>query len=87
MASRSVGVGWFLVGFLAGVGATLAAIILATRPQPPHVALPAPAPPAAAVVTYHAPPRAGARDRSPPPRPEQQEPGQRPASAGVGWRR
>lgn len=55
MASRSVGVGWFVVGFLAGVGATLAAIIFATRPQPMHVALPAPVAPASAVVTYHAP--------------------------------
>ncbi len=55
MASRSVGVGWFFVGFLAGVGATLAVIIFATRPQPTRVALPAPQPQAAAVVTYHAP--------------------------------
>lgn len=59
MASRSVSVGWFFVGFLAGVGATLAGIIFATRPQPAHIALPAaPAPAAAAgkaIVTYHAP--------------------------------
>ena len=55
MASRTAGVGWFAVGFLAGVGATLAAIIFATRPQPTHVSLPAPQAPAAPVVTYHAP--------------------------------
>ncbi len=55
MASRTAGVGWFAVGFLAGVGATLAAIIFATRPQPTHVSLPALQAPAAPVVTYHAP--------------------------------
>ena len=56
MASRTAGAGWFIVGFLAGVGATLAAIIFATRPQPTHVAIPAmSAGPAAPVVTYHAP--------------------------------
>lgn len=56
MASRSGGgAGWFIVGFLAGVGATLAIIIFATRPQPAHVAIPAMAAPAAPVVTYHAP--------------------------------
>lgn len=48
-----------MVGFLAGVGATLAGIIFATRPQPTRIALPA-APAAAAagqgvVTTYHAP--------------------------------
>ncbi len=56
MASRSGGgAGWFIVGFVAGVGATLAIIIFATRPQPTRVAIPAMAPPAAPVVTYHAP--------------------------------
>jgi hypothetical protein len=64
MASRSAGFGWFVVGFLAGVGATLAAIIFATRPQPTHIALPAPpqAAPGAPVITYHAPqiPQGGA---------------------------
>ena len=55
MASRIAGVGWFAVGFLAGVGATLAAIIFATRPQPTRISLPAPQVPAAPVVTYHAP--------------------------------
>lgn len=60
MASRSAGVGWFAVGFLAGVGATLAAIIIATRPQPMRVNLPAPQAPAAPVVTYHAPKLAAA---------------------------
>ena len=55
MASRTAGVGWFAVGFLAGVGATLAAIIFVTRPQPTRVSLPAPQAPAAPVVTYHAP--------------------------------
>lgn len=58
MASRSVSVGWFFVGFLAGVGATLAGIIFATRPQPTRIALPAPPPAVAAgkaIVTYHAP--------------------------------
>ncbi len=55
MASRTAGVGWFAVGFLAGVGATLAAIIFATRPQPVQVSLPTPQAPAAPVVTYHAP--------------------------------
>ncbi len=66
MASRTAGVGWFAVGFVAGVGATLAAIIFATRPQPMQAAVPAPAVPAAAVVTYHAPPLAGAAAQSPP---------------------
>lgn len=60
MASRSAGVGWFAVGFLAGVGATLAAIIIATRPQPMRVNLPTPQAPAAPVVTYHAPKLAAA---------------------------
>ncbi len=56
MASRSGGgAGWFIVGFLAGVGATLAIIIFATRPQSAHVAVPAMAAPTAPVVTYHAP--------------------------------
>ncbi len=56
MASRSGGgAGWFIVGFLAGVGATLAVIIFATRPQPTRVAIPALAAPAGPVVTYHAP--------------------------------
>jgi len=89
MASRSVSVGWFLVGFLAGVGATLAAIIFATRPQPTHVALPAPTPPAAAVVTYHAPqiPESAPASLPPlagpiPPRP--QEAGAPPPSPGAG---
>ena len=67
MASRSVSIGWFFVGFLAGVGATLAGIIFATRPQPTRIALPAPSPPVAsagkAIVTYHAPQVA---DASPP---------------------
>ena len=45
MASRSVGIGWFAVGFLAGVGATLAAIIFATRPQSTQIAPAAPAAP------------------------------------------
>ncbi len=73
MASRSVGVGWFFVGFLAGVGATLAAIIFVTRPQPTRIALPAPQPPAAAVVTYHAPQAAEAPLLAGPaaPRPQQ----------------
>ena len=66
MASRTAGVGWFAVGFVAGVGATLAAIIFATRPQPMQAAVPAPAAPAAAVVTYHAPPLAGAAARPTP---------------------
>ena len=55
MASRSVGIGWFAVGFLAGVGATLAVIIFATRPQPARITLAAPTAPAAPVVTYHPP--------------------------------
>ena len=56
MASRSGGgAGWFIVGFLAGVGATLAVIIFATRPQPTRVAIPALTAPAGPVVTYHAP--------------------------------
>ena len=56
MASRNGGgTGWFVVGFLAGVGATLAAIIFATRPQTAHVAIPPVAAPAGPVVTYHAP--------------------------------
>jgi hypothetical protein len=56
MASRSGGgAGWFIVGFLAGVGATLAVLIFATRPQPTRVAIPPLSAPAAPVVTYHAP--------------------------------
>ena len=56
MASRSGGgAGWFIVGFLAGVGATLAIIIFATRPQSTRVAIPTLAAPTAPVVTYHAP--------------------------------
>ena len=66
MASRTAGVGWFAVGFVAGVGATLAAIIFATRPQPMQAAVPAPTAPAAAVVTYHAPQFAGVAAQSPP---------------------
>ena len=72
MASRSAGVGWFAVGFLAGVGATLAAIIIATRPQPMRVNLPTPQAPAAPVVTYHAPKLAAAAALpAPTPRPTQ----------------
>ena len=74
MADRSTGIGWFAVGFLAGVGATLAAIIFATRPQPTRLAAPAPAPPAAAVVTYHAPVVPQASLPSPPPASAQQGP-------------
>ena len=66
MASRTAGVGWFAVGFLAGVGATLAAIIFATRPQPMQAAVPAPTAPAAAVVTYHAPQLGGAAAQNSP---------------------
>ena len=56
MASRNGGgTGWFVVGFLAGVGATLAVIIFATRPQAAHVAVPPVPTPAGPVVTYHAP--------------------------------
>ncbi|HEX4095572.1 MAG TPA: hypothetical protein VHX64_02530 [Caulobacteraceae bacterium] len=69
MASRSAGFGWFVVGFLAGVGATLAAIIFATRPQPTHIALPVPpAAPGAPVITYHAPqiPQGGASSQPAP---------------------
>ena len=67
MASRSSGAGWFVVGFLAGVGATLAAIIFATRPQPTHVAIPAMSSgPAAPVVTYHAPAAPYGQEGAPP---------------------
>ena len=55
MAGRSVGIAWFAVGFLAGVGATLAIIIFATRPQSTRIELPSPASPAQPVVTYHPP--------------------------------
>ncbi|HEY5412983.1 MAG TPA: hypothetical protein VIJ94_19885 [Caulobacteraceae bacterium] len=64
MASRSAGIGWFVVGFIAGVGATLAVIIFATRPQPTRIPVPAVASAAAPVVTYHAP---AAPEPMPPP--------------------
>ncbi len=55
MASRSSGVGWFFVGLIAGVAATLAVIIFATRPQPARIPIPAASAPAAPVVTYRPP--------------------------------